>query len=120
MSIVQPYLEARALLRVGLDASPSDVKRAYRLLVLEHPPDADPEEFQRIREAYELLTDGGKRAREILLQPTPATSPPSLPDPSGDAAAQGATAMALLRAVAARIDVNVLLGNTPAPGKKRP
>ena len=118
MSVVQPYLEARAALGVTPEASPSDVKSAYRRLVLEHPPDTDPEGFRQIRDAYELLTDTGVRAREILLRPLPAVAPPSLPDPGGDTA-RGATAIALLRAVAARLDTNALLGDKPAPGEKR-
>jgi curved DNA-binding protein CbpA len=119
MSIVQPYQEARALLGVSLEASPSDVKKAYRRLVIEHPPDADPEGFRRIRDAYELLTDTGERAREILLRPIPAVAPPSLPELDSHPAARGATAIALLRAIAARIDLNVLLGDTVVPGERR-
>jgi curved DNA-binding protein CbpA len=119
MSVVQPYLEARALLGVSLEASHSDVKNAYRRLVVEHPPDIDPEGFRRIRDAYELLTDAGARAREILLRPAPAVAPPSPLDADSHAAARGATAMALLRAIAARIDLNVLLGDTVVPGERR-
>jgi curved DNA-binding protein CbpA len=119
MSVVQPYLEARALLGVTSEASPSDVKRAYQRLVLAHPPDVDPEGFRRIRDAYELLTDAGERARELLLRSTPAIDPPSLPELDGDGM-RGATAVALLRAIVARIDLNVLLGQTAVPGARRP
>jgi curved DNA-binding protein CbpA len=118
MSVVQPYLEARALLGVSLEASLSDIKKAYRRLVIEHPPDTDPEGFRRIRDAYELLTDTGERARAILLRPIPAIAPPSPPDFDSHAA-RGSTAIALLRAIAARINLNVLLGDTVVPGERR-
>ena len=50
-------------LGVAKDASESDVKKAYRKLAVKCHPDkgGDPEEFKQITEAYEVLSDAGKR-----------------------------------------------------------
>ena len=55
-------------LGVSRDASPDDIKRAYRRLAKKHHPDLnkeDPkaaeEQFKRVSEAYEVLADDGKR-----------------------------------------------------------
>ena len=47
----------RALDTLGVtrDASEEDIRRAYLRRVKAHPPERDPEGFQRAREAYELL-----------------------------------------------------------------
>jgi DnaJ-class molecular chaperone len=55
------------ILGVGKDASESDIKKAYRALSLKWHPDRNtsPEaqsKFQEIGEAYETLSDSGKRA----------------------------------------------------------
>jgi len=56
------------ILSVGKDASTDDIKKAYRRLAREHHPDvsSDPKEvaeekFKEISEAYEVLSDDGKR-----------------------------------------------------------
>ena len=45
---------------LGLEsgASPADIKRAYFRKIRQFTPEKNPEEFQRIREAYERLKDG--------------------------------------------------------------
>src|SRR3954465_13404760 len=54
------------LLGVTRDASDSDIKRAYRGLARDLPPDVNPdpgakERFQEVTRAYEALTDPDKR-----------------------------------------------------------
>jgi tetratricopeptide (TPR) repeat protein len=51
-----------ALLEVAPDATPEQIKRAYAGMVRRHPPEKDPEQFKRIREAYEKLSDAHRRA----------------------------------------------------------
>jgi len=83
------------------------VKAAYRKLIQLHAPDRDPEGFRRVRDAYEQLCDPGANARERLLRETPAVDPPELafmqPTP------RGATALALLRRMAAALDTTGLI-----------
>ncbi|HEX6751147.1 MAG TPA: DnaJ domain-containing protein [Longimicrobium sp.] len=50
--------------RLGVErtASRDEVRAAYRALLRRYPPERAPEEFKRIREAYEVLNDAASRA----------------------------------------------------------
>ncbi|KAG1695472.1 hypothetical protein DVH05_019628 [Phytophthora capsici] len=54
-----------SVLDVDADASPSVIVKAYRSMALKYHPDknpnAEPEQFQAITEAYEVLSDPEKR-----------------------------------------------------------
>jgi molecular chaperone DnaJ len=55
------------VLDVARDASEADIKKAYRRLAMKHHPDRNPddkaaeEQFKEAKEAYEVLSDAGKR-----------------------------------------------------------
>lgn len=51
------------ILGVATDASPQEIKRAYRSLAGRHHPDrgGDPEQFKQVQEAYEVLSDPQRR-----------------------------------------------------------
>jgi len=57
------------ILGVGRDATGDEIKRAYRKLAREHHPDVAHDKsraehyFKEINEAYEVLSDPGKRAQ---------------------------------------------------------
>ena len=65
--------EARALLGVSAEADEAEIRRAYLEKVRQHPPDRDPELFERVRDAYDRLRDPRLRARQVLAGPDPAT-----------------------------------------------
>jgi len=49
-------------LQIPRDADARTIKASYFALVRKHPPETDPETFQKIRAAYELLSDPERRA----------------------------------------------------------
>jgi curved DNA-binding protein CbpA len=50
-----------AVLGIEETDSADDVRRAYYRLVRQHPPEADPEGFKKVREAYQVLSDAEQR-----------------------------------------------------------
>jgi len=64
--------DPREVLGVGPDAADEEIRAAYVRKVKEHPPDRSPEEFERIRDAYDSLRDPRRRMRERLLAADPA------------------------------------------------
>lgn len=59
------------ILGVADSATDEEVRAAYLRLVKQHPPDREPEHFERIRDAYETLRDPRRRARRRLLAQGP-------------------------------------------------
>lgn len=55
-----------AVLGVSAEAGEEELRAAYLRKVREYPPDRAPAEFERIRDAYELLRDPRRRARLML------------------------------------------------------
>jgi len=58
------------LLGVTKDASDDDIKRAYLQHAKTHSPEHDPEWFQRIRNAYEMIKDQRSRLAYALFTPS--------------------------------------------------
>ena len=71
------YKDYYATLGVAKNASPDDLKKAYRRLAREHHPDLHPEKnkahaaekFKALNEAYEVLSDPAKKAKYDQLGP---------------------------------------------------
>jgi hypothetical protein len=66
--------DPREVLGVNQDAGEEEIRAAYVRKVKEHPPDRSPEEFERIRDAYDSLRDPRRRMRERLLSVDPLAS----------------------------------------------
>ena len=64
---INPY----AALGVGPEADDEQIRTAYLAKVKQFPPDRAPVEFERIRDAYELLRDRRRRARYTLFSVNP-------------------------------------------------
>lgn len=76
------------ILGVKQTASPEDIKRAFRRRAMRHHPDRNPNDpkahakFNRIREAYEVLSDPGRRQiYDLDLTLEGASTPPQPPPP---------------------------------------
>jgi len=63
--------DAREILGVAPNAGDAEIRAAYLRKVKENPPDRAPEQFERIRDAYELLRDPRRRALQTLLAVDP-------------------------------------------------
>ncbi len=69
-----------AVLGVAQDAGDEAIRAAYLGALKEHPPDADPEGFERVRDAWEVLRDPCRRTARVLLAADPEAPLESLLD----------------------------------------
>jgi curved DNA-binding protein CbpA len=58
-------------LGIPLEAGDEEIRAAYLRKVKEYPPDRAPREFEKVRDAYELLRDPRRRTRHLLLSADP-------------------------------------------------
>jgi curved DNA-binding protein CbpA len=58
--------DPREVLGVSPSAGEEEIRAAYLRKVKEYPPDQAPEEFERVRNAFETLRDPRKRALAML------------------------------------------------------
>ncbi len=56
------------------DSGEEEIRLAYLKKIKAYPPDRAPEEFERIRDAYEILSDPRHRARAQLFSVDPEIS----------------------------------------------
>ncbi len=54
------------VLGLDRDASEAEIRAAYLRLIRQHPPDSDPEMFERVRDAHDLLRDPTRRVARLL------------------------------------------------------
>ena len=60
------------ILGVSPDATDDEIRAAYLSRIQEHAPDRSPEQFERIRDAYEAMRDPRRRLRLRLFAVDPA------------------------------------------------
>ena len=54
------------ILGVPRDAGPGEIRTAYLNKIKEYPPEKFPAEFERVRDAYTMLSDARYRTRLML------------------------------------------------------
>lgn len=64
-------MEPTEILGVSPDATDDEIRAAYLAKVQEHPPDRSPDEFERIRDAYDALRDPRRRMRHRIFAADP-------------------------------------------------
>jgi curved DNA-binding protein CbpA len=74
------------VLGVRADAGDEEVRSAYLRKVKEFPPDRSPNEFQQVRDAYEMLRDRRRRVRHFLFSIDPRAPLESLLEGAGSEA----------------------------------
>lgn len=72
--------EPRQVLGVAPEAGDEEIRAAYLRKVKEYPPDRAPREFEKVRDAYEILRDRRRRTRQMMLSADPKQSLTSLLD----------------------------------------
>jgi preprotein translocase subunit Sec63 len=63
--------DPRQVLGIGPEAGDQEIRAAYLRKVKEFPPDRSPNDFEQVRDAYEMLRDPRQRTRTMLLAVTP-------------------------------------------------
>jgi curved DNA-binding protein CbpA len=68
------------ILGVGPNAGEEELRAAYLQKVKQFPPDRSPEEFEKIRDAFEVLNDPRKRMQLLIESAKPPANMASLMD----------------------------------------
>ncbi|HWE03545.1 MAG TPA: J domain-containing protein [Tepidisphaeraceae bacterium] len=63
--------QAAKTLGIAENATEAQVRSAYLAQVTLHPPDRDPDQFERIRDAYEFMRDPLRMVLQVLQGPDP-------------------------------------------------
>ena len=63
--------DPRQVLGIPAEAGDEEIRAAYLRKVKEYPPDRAPQQFERVRDAYETLRDPRRRTRQLLLSADP-------------------------------------------------
>lgn len=61
------------ILGVEANASSEEIRAAYLDKVKQFPPERDPEKFEKIRDAYQLMCDPRSRAKRLFFSRGPET-----------------------------------------------
>jgi curved DNA-binding protein CbpA len=73
-----------AVLGVGPEADDEQIRAAYLGKIKQYPPDRCPDEFESVRDAYDLLRDRRRRAQHTLFSCDPEAPLEALLDGAGD------------------------------------
>jgi len=67
----EPREDLWTILGVPLHADDEQIRRAYLQKIKDFPPDRAPEQFERIRDAYENLRDPQRRGKQMITAVDP-------------------------------------------------
>ena len=67
----EPPPDPLVVLGVHADAGDEEIRSAYLRKVKEFPPDRSPNEFEQVRDAYNMLRDRRRRVRHFLFSIDP-------------------------------------------------
>ena len=73
-------MDAWEILGIAPGAGDEAIRAAYLEQVKRYPPEAAPERFEHIRDAYRMLRDPRARAHQVLAGPDPLRPLPELLD----------------------------------------
>lgn len=79
-----PREDPRDLLGVSLEAGDEEIRAAYLRKIKEFPPDRCPEEFEKVRDAHDLLRDPRRRTEWMLFSAEPESPLLSLLEEEGE------------------------------------
>ena len=68
---LEPGEDPWVILGVSVQADDNQIRTAYLQKVKDYPPDREPEQFERIRDAYEVLRDPQQRSKRMLFSVNP-------------------------------------------------
>jgi hypothetical protein len=102
--------DPRVLFGLGADAGPRDLRRAYTVLIRRFKPEHHPQQFRKIRDAFETLewqlrwrdraqADFTSDDRDTAAEPEPLPNPMRSPDESAESSATPRSDMAPQAAV---------------------
>lgn len=66
-----PQSDPYQVLGIQPEAGDAEIRAAYLRKVKEFPPERAPQEFEKVRDAYETLRDPRRRTRQLLLSVDP-------------------------------------------------
>jgi curved DNA-binding protein CbpA len=69
-----PDADPYRILGISENSGQEEVRRAYLEKIRQYPPDHSPEEFERIRDAYAVLSNPLQRSRTELFSVNPEQS----------------------------------------------
>lgn len=72
--------EAEAILETRVEAGAEEIRAAYLAQVRLYPPDRAPDRFEKIRDAYKLLSDPHAKAGRVLESENPLAPFPDFVD----------------------------------------
>jgi hypothetical protein len=78
--ILKSNKNPQKILGLPEDAGPGEIRRAYLNKIKEYPPEKFPMEFERVRDAYTMLSNARYRTRLMLRSADPEASMEKLLD----------------------------------------